>query len=239
MAWQEIVFYLIIFFTHIIQAVVGVGGTMLAMPPSILLVGADTAKVVLNLLALLMCAWIAVRHLSLINKKELLKIVVGMLIGMQAGMWIYARFPLDILMKVYGAVIILIALKNLFFQREGETYPKPVLLAILLIAGIIHGMFVSGGALLVIYMASVIEEKGEFRATISAVWTVLDGYLLVTQVLSGLYTRQNMEMAAIAIVPLILALVIGNRIHDWIPQQLFVRATYALLIVSGGIAILG
>ena len=100
-------------------------------------------------------------------------------------------------------------------------------------------MFVSGGALLVIYMASVIEEKGEFRATISAVWTVLDGYLLVTQVLSGLYTRQNMEMAAIAIVPLILALVIGNRIHDWIPQQLFVRATYALLIVSGGIAILG
>ena len=185
MAWQEIVFYLIIFFTHIIQAVVGVGGTMLAMPPSILLVGADTAKVVLNLLALLMCAWIAVRHLSLINKKELLKIVVGMLIGMQAGMWIYARFPLDILMKVYGAVIILIALKNLFFQREGETYPKPVLLAILLIAGIIHGMFVSGGALLVIYMASVIEEKGEFRATISAVWTVLDGYLLVTQVLSG------------------------------------------------------
>ena len=239
MAWQEIVFYLIIFFTHIIQAVVGVGGTMLAMPPSILLVGADTAKVVLNLLALLMCAWIAVRHLSLINKKELLKIVVGMLIGMQAGMWIYARFPLDILMKVYGAVIILIALKNLFFQREGETYPKPVLLAILLIAGIIHGMFVSGGALLVIYMASVIEEKGEFRATISAVWTVLDGYLLVTQVLSGLYARQNMEMAAIAIVPLILALVIGNRIHDWIPQQLFVRATYALLIVSGGIAILG
>ena len=239
MAWQEIVFYLIIFFTHIIQAVVGVGGTMLAMPPSILLVGADTAKVVLNLLALLMCAWIAVRHLPLINKKELLKIVVGMLIGMQAGMWIYARFPLDILMKVYGAVIILIALKNLFFQREGETYPKPVLLAILLIAGIIHGMFVSGGALLVIYMASVIEEKGEFRATISAVWTVLDGYLLVTQVLSGLYTRQNMEMAAIAIVPLILALVIGNRIHDWIPQQLFVRATYALLIVSGGIAILG
>ena len=137
MAWQEIVFYLIIFFTHIIQAVVGVGGTMLAMPPSILLVGADTAKVVLNLLALLMCAWIAVRHLSLINKKELLKIVVGMLIGMQAGMWIYARFPLDILMKVYGAVIILIALKNLFFQREGETYPKPVLLAILFIASLL------------------------------------------------------------------------------------------------------
>ncbi len=236
---REILFYLIIFFTHIIQAVVGVGGTMLAMPPSILLVGADTAKVVLNLLALLMCAWITVRHLRLINKRELVKIVVGMLVGMQIGMWVYNRFPLDILMKIYGVVIIVIAVRNLFFQKEGENYPKPLLIAVLLMAGIIHGMFVSGGALLVIYMASVIEEKGEFRATISAVWTVLDGYLLVTQVLSGLYTQKNMTMAAIAIVPLVLALILGNRIHDWIPQKLFVKATYALLIVSGGVAVFG
>lgn len=39
---------------------------------------------------------------------------------------------------------------------------------------IIHGMFVSGGALLVIYATQVLKEKEEFRATVAPVWVVLN-----------------------------------------------------------------
>lgn len=46
-------FFLIIFLTNIIQGITGFAGTILAMPPSLMLVGYNTAKPILNVLGLL------------------------------------------------------------------------------------------------------------------------------------------------------------------------------------------
>ena len=48
-------------------------------------------------------------------------------------------------------------------------------------------MFVSGGALLVIYATQVLKEKEEFRATVAPVWVVLNFFLMVTQYSTDLY----------------------------------------------------
>lgn len=235
---QNIFFLLILFVTHVIQALAGFGGTMLAMPPSILLVGADTAKVVLNMVALTLSVIIVVKEYRAINWRELLKIVVGMLIGMQAGILLYERFPLDMLLRLYGAVIIVIACKNLFFASSGERrIPRAVLLLTLLAAGIIHGMFVSGGALLVVYASSVLKDKGEFRATISGVWIVTDTFLMATQMRSGLFTGANVRLMLLALIPLAFSVVLGNRLHQKINQKVFMKLTYVLLIVSGSVAL--
>ncbi len=231
-------FFLILFITHILQALAGFGGTMLAMPPSILLVGADTAKAVLNMAAWALSLMIVGKEYRHINRKELIRVSAGMMIGMWIGMRIYEQFPLDVLLKVYGALILVIAVKNLFFQAEEDRQlPKPVLLMILLAAGIIHGMFVSGGALLVVYMSSIIREKGEFRATVSAVWVVLDTVLMVTQIRSGLFTGENVRLMLWAMIPLAVSVLLGGWLHQRINQKLFSKLTYVLLIVSGGIAL--
>ena len=231
-------FFLILFITHILQALAGFGGTMLAMPPSILLVGADTAKAVLNMAAWALSLMIVGKEYGHINWKELIRVSAGMMIGMWIGMRIYEQFPLDVLLKVYGALILVIAVKNLFFQAEEERQlPKPVLLMILLAAGIIHGMFVSGGALLVVYMSSITREKGEFRATVSAVWVVLDTVLMVTQIRSGLFTGENVRLMLWAMIPLAVSVLLGGWLHQRINQKLFSKLTYVLLIVSGGIAL--
>ncbi len=47
---KKILFLLVVFFTNIIQGITGFAGTMLAMPPSVMLVGFDTAKPILNAL---------------------------------------------------------------------------------------------------------------------------------------------------------------------------------------------
>ena len=44
------------------------------------------------------------------------------------------------------------------------------MICILLAAGMIHGMFVSGGALLVVYATLVLKDKEEFRATVALIW---------------------------------------------------------------------
>ena len=52
---KELLFLLVLFVSNVIQAITGFAGTVLAMPPSVYLLGLDHAKVVLN------CYGLAVR----------------------------------------------------------------------------------------------------------------------------------------------------------------------------------
>ena len=66
-AWREILFFLILFGANLIQAITGFAGTLLAMPPSMQLLGVDVAKSVLAVLDQLSCLLIVLtgfRHIS-------------------------------------------------------------------------------------------------------------------------------------------------------------------------------
>ena len=104
---------------------------------------------------------------------------------------------------------------------------------ILLLAGIIHGMFVSGGALLVIYATQVLKDKEEFRATVAPIWVVLNTCLMFTQVRNGLVEPADIRLILISIVPLFAATWIGKKLVKRVSQKVFLNLTYALLLISG------
>ena len=60
----------------------------------------------------------------------------------------------------------------------------------ILAAGVIHGMFVSGGALLVIYASSALKKKEEFRATMAMLWVTIGCYITGNQIQSGYFNSQ-------------------------------------------------
>ena len=230
---KEIIFLFVLFVANVIQAITGFAGTVLAMPPSIYLLGMDNAKVVLNVMALLSGLMIAVMSYHHMNKKEVIKICVCMVAGMTIGIQICKTVPSEqILLIIYGVIILLIAGKNLVCHRQ-RTLPKALLLVILLLAGVIHGMFVSGGALLVVYAAQVLKEKEEFRATLAPVWVVLNSILLVSQVRQGVFTEGNIRLILISIIPLFMATWLGKKLVKKVSQKVFLNLTYVLLLVSG------
>ena len=141
---QNVLFLIIVLVTNIIQAITGFAGTLLAMPASIMLVGADDAKVMLNLVTLATCVILAVRNRKYIQWKILIRILVFMAIGMAVGVWLFDLIELDLLLNIYGAMILVIAIMNL----AGKQIKHIALWAgviVLLVSGIIHGMFLSGG----------------------------------------------------------------------------------------------
>lgn len=156
---KELLFLLVLFVSNVIQAITGFAGTVLAMPPSVYLLGLDHAKVVLNVMAWLSGLMIAVTGYRHINWKELLKMSAVMLVGMFAGIQICRIVKSEnILLTIYGIIIVVVALKNLCIHTE-KKLPDLILWIVLILAGIIHGMFVSGGALLVIYATHGTERK--------------------------------------------------------------------------------
>lgn len=228
-----LLFQLVLFFANTVQAITGFAGTVLAMPPSTYLLGLDNAKVVLNTMAWVSGLMIAIMNYRYINWKELAKIVVFMIAGMFAGMEICRVINSDsTLLTIYGFVILAIALKNLLVKKETDL-PQAALYLVLLAAGVIHGMFVSGGALLVIYAVQVLKDKNEFRATVAPVWVVLNTFMMITQYRSGLFTTENVQLIAVSILPLFLATWLGGKLAQRLNQNVFLNLTYILLIISG------
>ena len=70
--WDEGLFLLVLFLANTIQAVTGFAGTLLAMAPSMLLLGPDQAKVILNIMAFLSSLFIVSSSLSYVAWRQLL-----------------------------------------------------------------------------------------------------------------------------------------------------------------------
>lgn len=229
---ENCLFCLVVVVTNIIQAVTGFAGTMLAMPVSILLIGMYPAKAVLNLVGLLTSLWIAVCYKADVLWTEVIKITLHMALGICIGLWIIDFFPVNWIMKGYGIVIIAIALKKMFMSKEKEM-PEWMLPVVLVAAGIMHGLFISGGSVLVIYASSKFHEKRVFRATLSAVWVILNSALLVIHIYSGYFAVYGIEINLWAVLAAIIGLAVGNKIHGKIRQDYFFKITYVLLAISG------
>lgn len=82
---RDVLFLIVLFAANVIQAITGFAGTVLAMPFSMLLLGTNTAKVVLNITTLLACLWLGVQHRAHIRWRILSEMVGLMAIGMAVG----------------------------------------------------------------------------------------------------------------------------------------------------------
>ena len=111
--------------------------------------------------------------------------------------------------------------------------PKWLLAVLLVLAGLIQGMFVSGGAILAIYALQRLQDKDQFRATLSCIWMVLNFVYAALQLSQGHYTPDCLVMVAIAIPLLLVAIWLGNKLQKRISQATFIKVTYVLLTVIG------
>lgn len=229
---KDLLFLLVLFLTNIVQGITGFAGTVLAMPPSILLQGINIAKPILNVLGLFVAIWITIISYKSLNKKEFFKIMLIMFLGLIAGNYIYSIIPVPLLLKIYAIFIIGISIKGLFVKKEANI-SEIILIIILIIAGIMHGMFVSGGPLLIIYATNKLKDKTEFRATVSCVWIILNSYLAYSHYTENLFTSDVISKLLWSIIPVIIGVIIGNILHKKMSQKLFLLITYILLIISG------
>lgn len=265
------VFFLVILLSNIIQGITGFAGTILAMPPSLMLVGYDTAKPVLNVLGLLSGIYVFAGHRKHVCWGELKKIVAVMAAGIVGGIFLKGFFAgrERALYALLGLFVVCLSLQGLHklwrdwlgtqedaaagaeaaaeakaagaktaeakAAAEGKAAgpDKAGLYLLLGLAGIVHGIFVSGGPLLIGYLTKRIQDKVSFRATISTVWVVLNTIILLDDIRSGLWNPELVKIQAASIPFLLAGMAVGSRLYAKMSQRLFMLITYVLLFVSG------
>lgn len=233
--FNQVLFLAVILVSNIIQGITGFAGTILAMPPSLILVGYSTAKPVLNALGFLSGWYVFLGNKTSVNWKELVKIVVIMSVGIFAGISIRNFFAGSekLLYKVLGVFVICLAIHGLFVKKNKNSESTKYSIMFLPLAGIVHGMFVSGGPLLISYFTGRIYDKISFRATISTVWIFLNGLILIEELESGAWDIVLLKTLLITIPFLFSGMFIGSKLVARMSQELFMKITYALLFISG------
>lgn len=238
-------FFAVVFLSNIIQGITGFAGTILAMPPSLMLVGYGTAKPVLNVLGLLAGVYVFVEHRRAVEWKEVGKIVLVMAAGIVCGIFLEPLLAAHqrALYIALGVFVLLLALEGLyaeFFPDRMRLPSNRITEALLLVvAGLVHGIFVSGGPILVGYLARRIHDKVSSRATISTVWCVLNSIILVDDIRNGLWSGSAAgqlplpEVLLISLPFLLGGMFLGSLLHKKMSLKVFMTITYILLLISG------
>ncbi len=218
------------------EAITGFGATVLTvamgahlMPLAVLL----PAYVPVNFL---LSAWLLARHHRHLDRPLLLRRVLPLVgSGMVLGLLLYRLQPGKSLLIGFGAFVALLAALELWrIARRAPGRPPGVwqTRVALVAGGIVHGVYGSGGPLIVYATSKSIADKSAFRVTLSALWLVLGAVLMAHYAMLGQLTTATL-LTSVSLLPALgLALLMGEKLHHRVPEAPFRVLVYALLLVA-------
>ena len=236
MAWLALAGFILLAYT--LEAITGFGSIVIALSLGALLLPIEQLLPVLVPLNICMTGYLVWRHRQMIDRRLLLGMILpGMLVGTLLG---YALLPfLDAALakRLFGALVLWFAARELWRTRHAAAPAiRPLWLSrlISLCAGVSHGLFASGGPLLVFALAGTQLDKARLRATLVTVWFSLNSLLTLAFLLDGRLLPALPQVLTYA--PLLLVGVwLGERLHRRFDEQHFRIAIYLLLLVTGGL----
>ena len=225
-----------ILLAYTLEAVTGFGSIVIALSLGALLLPIEQLLPVLVPLNIGMTGYLVWRHRAQIDRHLLLgTILPGMLAGTALGYLLLPYLDAALLKRGFGALILWFAGRELWRLRHATALPvRPQWLTRLLTlgAGLSHGLFASGGPLLVYGLAGTTLDKARFRATLVSVWFTLNSLLTAAFLADGRLQPALPQVLAYA--PLLLVgLWLGEHLHRRFDERHFRIAIYALLLVTG------
>lgn len=225
-----------ILLAYTLEAVTGFGSVVIALSLGALLLPIDQLLPILVPLNICMTGYLVHRHRQQIDRRLLLgTLLPGMLIGTLLGYWLLPYLDTQTLKVGFGALIVWFAGRELWrLRRASVLSQRPAWLArvITLAAGLSHGLFASGGPLLVYGLAGTQLDKARLRATLVTVWFTLNSLLTLAFLLDGRLLPVLPQVLTYAPL-LLLGVWLGERLHRRFDERHFRLAIYILLLVTG------
>jgi len=232
-----VLYGLITLTTHFTQSVSGFGCAVLAMPFCILLTGIDTARTVVTVLALLLDVYLLVVSWKHVDWRQYLRILAFVLPGLPIGMVAYNVLPRTTLMHILAIFMVIVGVQGLVAQfRPGRgtprSWPAWLLNSLLFIGGAMQGAFTTGGPPVIIYAIQKLKDKAAFRATLVAIWTTINVFIIADIVVRHKLSGVPGRLVLTSLPFLALGALLGDIAHHRISGERFTQLIYAVLLIS-------
>jgi uncharacterized membrane protein YfcA len=223
-----------------VEATTGFGSTVITLTLAVHLFPLDVLLPTLVPLGLVLSTTIVSRQHAHVDRALLLRRVLPLMgLGVAAGLAVFEVASNEALRRVFGAFVVWVAATELWRLRGGAATggSRPlrpwVEQAALLGAGVIHGIFASGGPLLVWTLGRQGLEKRAFRATLSSIWLALGVVLTAAYAVSGRLTGGALVATAALVPVLAVAVPLGEWAHVRLDETRFRRIVFVLLLGAG------
>lgn len=190
---------------------------------------------------LLLSVYLVSRYRHAVDRTLLVRRVLpAMIAGVAVGLVVMRKSSDDSLKLAFAIFVVtlsLLELKRLFDSDGAGANRRPVVgplrTAMLFGAGVIHGLFGSGGPLVVYVAGREIDDKLRFRSTLGALWVTMGSMLLAGYAIGGLIDARTACVSLLLLPTVVVAVAIGERVHHAIDERPFRIAVFALLVVAG------
>ena len=236
---------LFVFVGFATQAMAGFGGTVITLTLGALLAPIERLVPIIVAVGWVQTLILALRLRRDVNWRLLATLLLpGMCVGGGVGRLVSQLVSGPTLKLIYGVFVVSVAARELNAARlaRGDdpvpgAPPLPPPLAFLgtVAAGVIHGIYASGGPLLVYVVGRLGFPKAAFRATLITVWLPLNTVLLGLFVAEGSLSAVDAPAVAGLLIPVGCALVCGNWAHHKVDEGRFRLVANVILLVAGGV----
>lgn len=222
---------------YAVQTTTGFGSQVIALSLGALLFPLEEVMPVVVALNLGVCAAGVLRDRGRVDLGLLVgRVLPWMFAGAAAGLAIAVSMTGRLPRWPFGAIVLASAARELARLRSGREGdpPSPIAgRALLLAGGVAHGLYASGGPLVVASLTRSGLDPARLRATLLALWLVLNSLVLGTLIARGAWTEAA-TTRALALLPTVpLGVFLGEAARSRADDRTLRVAIQCLLVVAG------
>ena len=179
-------------------------------------------------------SWNAVRYRRHISFRTILPLLAAALVTIPIAVYFAASVPAALFKAILGAVLILLSVYFLFFEKKVRFRPTTASgLAMGTVSGTLTGLFSTGGPPVVLYLTQALPDKDVYFATIQFYFCFTNIYAIIMRAANGILTKDAVIYAAIGLVGCMAGDALGKRVFHKLNGEMLKRIIYIGMIVSG------
>ncbi len=226
----------IVFFSYTAQSISGFGSTVIAVTLGAHFFPLHLLIPSLVFLDLLLNGYLTARYAGYIHQRILwVRIIPFMTAGVAAGLLLFDILAGPVLKKILGLFVMVISAREMvsLFTSSLKAVHPIVQKLFFTLAGVIHGLYASGGPL-VVYAASRLPlDKTRFRAVLTALWSILSALMTLYFILNGQWTGETAGLSLILFPGVAAGLIAGEILHKKLTERHFRFFVYIVLFAAG------
>lgn len=222
-----------------LESIVGFGATVLVVALGTWILPVQLLLPVYVPVNMVLSASIAWRDRGSIDVELLKRRVLPLAAaGLAVGFALYRYAARPELLHAFGVMVVLIGLNELrkvLWPPATPSVSRARSNALLLGGGVVHGVFGTGGVLIVAALAGERMEKTRMRATLATLWLLMNLAMVANFIGHGALGLSSLGRSALLLPAVAMGGWLGDRVHRRVTERPF-RIAMALVMMAAGAA---
>jgi uncharacterized membrane protein YfcA len=215
------------------RSAVGFGEALLAIPILSMIMSISTASPVVTLAGLTMSLSMLVANRETVDFSSARRLIVASLVGIPFGVVLLHTASERVVKGVLGLGLVVYGVYNLITPGVPAVHHEKYAWPFGFLAGVLGGAYNTSGPPVVIYGTLRRWSPEHFRATLQCYFLFTYFATMVSHGVARLLTPVVFELFLWALPGIGIGLYVGGKVHRMIPNPVFSRVIFGLLVVIG------